>query len=147
MGKFIQNGLSFSCTACSNCCRHEAGYVFLSKADLQKLTTHLNLSEESLLQNFCRTVHYFDEIRLSLTEKTNHDCIFWSADSNGCAVYEVRPLQCRLYPFWPTMLKADVWQQAKTGCKGLDNGKFYSKEDIEILLQQREAEPLITLNT
>jgi len=143
---FYKDGLHFSCITCSNCCRNEAGYVFLSKTDLFNLTGQLNIDEAAFLNNYCRTVNTFDEVQLSLLEKDNHDCIFWSADSKDCTVYAARPLQCRLYPFWPSMLKADVWQKAKSSCKGLDNGEFYSKEQIELLLKQREAEPLITLN-
>ena len=39
---------------------------------------------------------------LSLTEKPNHDCIFWD---DGCTVYPVRPTQCRTFPFWPENLE------------------------------------------
>jgi Fe-S-cluster containining protein len=145
VGDFYKNGLAFGCTRCSNCCRYQSGYVFLSKADVVRLTTHLAINEEEFLKQCCRTVSYGNEIRLSLIEKANLDCYFYNNDIGGCAVYPSRPLQCKLYPFWETMLNADSWQLAKNSCNGLDNGPFFSKEEIEEFLIARRIEPLINL--
>jgi len=39
---FYKDGLSFECQACSNCCRKDPGYVFLSEKDLLILTNALS---------------------------------------------------------------------------------------------------------
>jgi Fe-S-cluster containining protein len=142
---FYKDGLKFACTRCSNCCRGQEGYVFLSKADLVNLTVTLQISEEELLTNYCKTVNMPGEVRISLIETDQLDCILWSKKVNGCIAYEGRPLQCKFYPFWQTMLNKDIWQQARNGCPGIDVGKLYSAKEIEWFVKEREKEPLINL--
>ncbi len=37
-------------------------------------------------------------------------CIFLDRSSNKCGIYDVRPVQCRTYPFWPSLLESpDDW--------------------------------------
>jgi Fe-S-cluster containining protein len=142
---FYKNGLNFSCQRCSNCCRHDSGYVYLSKNDLLRLTAFLNMPEAQVITTYCRTVTLGHEVRLSLKEKQNFDCIFWSTDIQGCTVYEGRPLQCSLYPFWEGMMNKEIWSKAKKSCGGLDKGTHHSAEEIETALQRRHTEPLINL--
>jgi len=49
-----------------------------------------------------------------------------------CGIYEVRPLQCRTWPFWDGLLESkDAWNTAKAGCPGMDKGKRYTLEQVE----------------
>ncbi|MDR3247725.1 MAG: YkgJ family cysteine cluster protein, partial [Treponema sp.] len=41
---FYANGLRFSCTRCSSCCRYESGYVFLSPEDVDVLAKAQDLA-------------------------------------------------------------------------------------------------------
>ena len=80
--------------------------------------------------------------RLSLKEKSDFDCIFWDS---GCKVYDSRPLQCRAYPFWPSVLvNRESWERTKTDCPGMDQGKLHDREEIEALLKIQSAEPVLT---
>lgn len=50
-----------------------------------------------------------------------------------CAIYPVRPMQCRTYPFWKSILDKStdaVWKLHKDQCPGLDTGKHWTKEEI-----------------
>jgi Fe-S-cluster containining protein len=79
--------------------------------------------------------------RLSLKEKSNFDCIFWK---DGCSVYQARPLQCRTFPFWPSILDSPAsWKIAKSGCPGMGRGRLFSREEIESNLAARKAEPVV----
>jgi Fe-S-cluster containining protein len=138
---FYTEGLRFSCTRCSSCCRHEPGYVFLSKNDLELLAKGLQMKYTGIMQKYCRWVPSpGGGKQLSLKEKPGFDCILWQ---NGCSVYQYRPLQCRTFPFWQSTLSSrEAWNNLT--CPGIDKGALHSREYIENCLAQRRAEPIIT---
>lgn len=138
---FWQKGLRFECVSCGNCCRHEPGYVFLSPEDLERLVRHHGVSRDELVRNFCRVVDLGIADRLSLTEKSNNDCIFWN---QGCTVYKARPLQCRTYPFWPAILTSrEAWTTEGRSCPGIGNGPLRTKSEISAALRARDREIFI----
>jgi Fe-S-cluster containining protein len=137
---FYACGLRFSCRRCSDCCRHEPGFVFLSANDVEALAQKAKMGYDNLVQTYCRWVSVSGSVQqLSLREKTNFDCIFWK---DGCTVYESRPLQCRTFPFWASSLVSpSVWKNLC--CPGIGTGKLCSRDYIEACLEQRKAEPLL----
>jgi Fe-S-cluster containining protein len=137
---FYAQGLRFSCSRCSECCRIDPGFVFLRKHDVEQLVSTLKMEYTEFVQRYCRWVpNIGGEEQLSLKEKANYDCVFWS---NGCALYEARPLQCRTYPFWPSMTASQkAWETSR--CAGMGTGTLYSREEIEALLARQRAEPII----
>ncbi len=49
-----------------------------------------------------------------------------------CAIYPVRPSQCRSWPFWPeNILSPEDWQNTAVKCPGINTGKLYTFEEIE----------------
>jgi len=139
---FYKDGLKFKCTQCSNCCRFDPGYVFLSYKDLERLKKHFNLSENEFIKKYCRIVNMGDQKRLSLIEKSNYDCIFW--ENGVCKIYEARPLQCRSYPFWkPFLTDKKAWDNEAESCPGMNTGKTVHKKTIDKWIQQREEEEYI----
>ena len=133
---FYTNGLCFSCTQCSKCCRFDPGYVFLSHEDLQRLADGLGVHVDRFREQYCRSVDLGLTTRLSLNEQDNYDCVFWY--NGGCQVYEHRPLQCRTYPFWPgTMASEEEWNSESAHCPGIGIGPRHSAEDIDDKLKQR----------
>lgn len=60
----------------------------------------------------------------SLIEKTvgeEFHCIFLESD-NKCGIYDVRPTQCRTYPYWPGVMESSkTWNEEKPMCEGIDN--------------------------
>lgn len=141
---FYENGLHFSCTRCSACCRHEPGYVFLSYQDLEALITHFQIKAKEFIDQYCRTVDLGICKRLSLQEKENYDCILWTPQ--GCLAYEARPLQCKSYPFWePNLDSLSSWEALKRECPGVGHGEWHSKEEIVEWLIARRNERFIDL--
>ena len=146
---FYAQGLRFSCKRCSTCCRFEAGFVFLSRKDTSLLAAALNMKYNEFLDAYCRWVPVGEgKKHLSLNEKPNYDCIFWgSGQSDGCLVYENRPLQCRLFPFWPSVLCSEnSWQMTARDCPGMDQGMIHSHTSIKKMLAMRKMEPIISRN-
>ena len=140
--EFYSGGLRFECTRCSNCCRHEPGYVFLSAHDLSQLAQATGVSEEEVVNKFCRAIHVGMFERLSLREKQNYDCIFW--EEGGCTVYNHRPLQCKTYPFWSANLfSLESWSRVGESCPGVNQGRLYAQEEIEHFIVLRKQEPLL----
>ena len=126
---FWKNGISFLCTRCSACCRYDQGFVFLYEQDIAPILKKLNLKYEDFVSKYCRWISFNDGYEyLSFNEKKNYDCTFWN---NGCSIYEVRPLQCKSYPFWPQALKSlDAWLALTAGCKAIINlEKYQSKKN------------------
>ena len=143
--RFFAQGLRFSCKRCSACCRFEAGFVFLSKTDAFLLGTALNMDYNGFLENYCRWIPGENgKSRLSLKEKSNFDCIFW-AEERGCSVYEARPLQCRTFPFWESVVNSsESWKMTAQDCPGMNQGDFYSEDLIKKSLAMRKADPVIS---
>ena len=153
---FYSMGLRFSCTRCSTCCCKESGFVYLSENDLFRLANEFQMDYAAFIKTWCRWIP-FDRgrERLSLKEKSNYDCIFWSSKGGiassegfsgggGCTVYEARPLQCRVFPFWDsTLCSEQAWEAAGTGCPGINNGELFEKGTIEAYLRQVDEEPVI----
>ncbi|MFP3042988.1 YkgJ family cysteine cluster protein [Treponema primitia] len=137
---FYAQGLRFSCARCSECCRIDPGFVFLRKKDTEILVSALKMKYTEFVEFYCRWVPDLDGVeQLSLKEKANFDCIFWK---NGCSVYEARPLQCRTFPFWPSILQStDSWEAMN--CPGMRKGALHSMMEIESILTRQKAEPFI----
>jgi Fe-S-cluster containining protein len=75
---------------------------------------------------------------LTFREKRNYDCIM--LDGGGrCSIYPVRPLQCRIWPFWPNNLASPAtWEEAGKRCPGIGQGPTYAFEQIESLRMEME---------
>jgi Fe-S-cluster containining protein len=116
--------------------------VFLSEKDLNKLASELKMDKYSFLSVYCRWIEREQGVEyLSLKEKSNYDCVFWDS---GCTVYQSRPLQCRTFPFWKSILcSAEAWEAAAISCPGINSGPLRSYEEIKRRLQSREEEPAI----
>ena len=143
---FYAAGLRFSCTRCSNCCRKESGFVYLSENDLSRLAHEFHMDYTAFIKTWCRWVP-FDwgrerlSERLSLKEKSNFDCIFWDKQ---CTVYHVRPLQCRTFPFWDlTLYSQEAWESAGRGCPGINTGELHSGAEIAGFLRLLEEDLVI----
>ncbi|MDR0644266.1 MAG: YkgJ family cysteine cluster protein [Treponema sp.] len=144
---FYRNGLRFSCMRCSVCCRYESGFVFLSEDDLSVLARTHGISVEEFTTLFCRWVpseNGLDE-NLSLKEIPlgggEFDCVFWK---EGCSVYESRPVQCRVFPFWDFILKDEKsWNRAAAECPGLGKGELHPFDEIQAYLEELRIHPPI----
>ena len=137
MSKWYTDGLYFSCTRCGACCTGAPGYVWLKKGEVDKIAEYLNIGRDEFLSTY--TVHVYG--KCSLKEKSSGDCIFLKRDPAGCEIYEVRPVQCRVWPFWKEILqKREYWNTTAESCPGMNSGCFHSAEEIEEKLRLHEKE-------
>jgi len=146
---FYAQGLRFSCTRCSTCCRFERGFVFLSEKDASVLVDALKMDYDKFTEAYCRwTPDENGDLQLTLKEKSNYDCIFWAKEPvEGCTVYAKRPLQCRSFPFWPSIVDSKKnWEMTARSCPGMGRGTLHSPEAVNKWLAAREKEPIISRN-
>jgi Fe-S-cluster containining protein len=140
---WYSDGLNFTCTRCSRCCRHDSGYVFLSEADIHRLSRHFGIGRRQFVDAYCTGVDFGVTRRLSLKEQDNFDCVFWK--DGGCSVYTARPLQCRAYPFWPQNIDSPAsWEDVQKECPGVGVGERHDAEKIDEWLELRQKEPFTT---
>ncbi|HOX33865.1 MAG TPA: YkgJ family cysteine cluster protein [Spirochaetales bacterium] len=141
---FYAEGLRFACARCSSCCRGGPGFVFLAKSDLSRLLGFLHLAFPAFYRDYCTLVDTGMGMALSLAEKANYDCVFWTAD--GCSAYEARPIQCSTYPFWPSLLDArESWEEEAAHCPGIGRGELRTRRFIEDRLYERRAAGTVVL--
>lgn len=125
--KFYKKGLKFGCIGCGNCCKIGDGYVHATREELESIAEYMNLSLEETIQTFVE--QSIDEHTYELKSSSEGECIFLK--DNRCIVYELRPLQCRTFPFWPENIKSFYrWKSLKEFCPGIDAGKLYSADEI-----------------
>jgi len=133
---WYHEGLRFACTGCGKCCTGSPGYVWISDEEAEKIAKHLAISLEDFMRLYTRNVGG----RLALLERKmpplNHqpqyDCIFLKGKQ--CSIYEVRPQQCRTFPFWKdTLHSKEQWQNTAQQCEGIDHADapLISLEEIE----------------
>lgn len=126
-------GLAFECCQCGRCCcGPEEGYVWVTRREIAAIAEYLGISAKEVRRRHVREVGR----RFSLNERhPGNDCIFLQrrdGDGLGCAIYPVRPTQCRTWPFWDGNLQ-DIhsWSLAAIRCKGINRGRLIGYEEIE----------------
>lgn len=131
-------GLHFECLQCGACCAGpDEGYIWVTKPEIALIARFLDVQAGQLWGRYLKHMGK----RATIVEKpVNRDCIFLTNTDGkwGCAIYPVRPNQCRTWPFWPDNLATpDAWNRAATKCTGINRGKLYSHEEIEELCKQK----------
>lgn len=122
---WYKEGLRFECQRCGRCCRGEPGVVWVSKKEIERTALFLGITQNAFAKNYLRTING----RFSLIEYGNGDCIMYD---DGCKIYEVRPCQCRTFPFWkPNLENRLEWEKVKKTCPGVDKGKLHTIKEIE----------------
>ena len=118
--KWYQGGLAFECRACGRCCSGpDEGYVWLTSEEIATISAHLGMTEKAFKARYCYRVGP----RYSLIEQEpSKDCVFLeprNGAGKGCRIYQVRPMQCRTWPFWPNNLPlAQVLAAGRPGVPG-----------------------------
>ena len=147
---WFDEGLSFQCTQCGNCCTGGPGYVWISDDEIDRLAAHLKLSREETLRRHCRTIRGRVSLKERRDAKGQYPCIFLTEEvvrdakgrrvlKRGCSIYPVRPLQCRTWPFWDgNLADREAWEAGTRKCPGADRGKSYTPRQIIALRDAQE---------
>lgn len=135
-GKWYAKGLRFQCTQCGNCCRNHGdyAYVYLTKVELSEIPEYLKLTRAQFLERYCsKEPGSWWSLRMDQPA-----CPFLTAEGR-CAIYSVRPKQCRTWPFWEENLPEDVWNgPVKECCPGIGKGPLVSAIEVERIARETE---------
>lgn len=114
---WYKNGLKFKCTGCGQCCTGSPGYIWFTHEEGKNIADSLGISIEDFYLLYSRRIND----RYSLREiQGSYDCIFLK--NKKCTIYNVRPKQCRTYPWWLSNLKSKkAWNEAAKYCEGINH--------------------------
>lgn len=131
-----KDGLRFACTACGRCCSNhgEFAYVFSTRAERKAIAERLGLSLRAFEARYTERVEG-DGSRTFLSR--DDACIFLDP-AGRCSIYELRPKQCRTFPFWPELLATeDTWaRDVASFCPGAGSGTLHDAETIRARLAE-----------
>jgi Fe-S-cluster containining protein len=129
---WYHGGLRFECTGCGNCCTGAPGFVWVNDEEIAALANAVGETAEAFEDKYVRKIG----ARKSLREFPGGDCVFFNSESRKCQVYEVRPRQCRTWPFWDSNLRTpEHWQRTCESCPGSGHGPLYQLAQIEQIRQ------------
>ncbi len=128
-------GLRFECARCGRCCRGEPGAVFLLPDEEAALGAFFGLSPGEFRARYETSRWRYPSLR----ERAGGECVMLGADG-GCLVYDLRPLMCRTWPFWPEALDSPgAWERAARRCPGMDAGRLRPADEIARALERHLA--------
>ncbi len=89
------------CSTCEgNCCIGKSGFIWITKEEIEKLALFLEQSIEEVMSKSLRKAGYKYSIKEVQLSKDNFACKFFDLTKKQCSIYDVRPNQCRTFPFW-----------------------------------------------
>lgn len=89
------------CAQCEgNCCIGESGYIWITPDEIEKLAVHLNINVKEVFERYILKIGYKFSLKEKKLDENNFACTFFDLDKKQCSIYEVRPKQCRTFPFW-----------------------------------------------
>ena len=89
------------CNRCAgNCCIGESGYIWISENEILNLAKYLKISQNEVREKYLYKASYKYSIKEIQLSSNNYACCFFDLEKRQCSVYDVRPNQCRTFPFW-----------------------------------------------
>ena len=89
-----------ACETCQGrCCTGESGYIYVSKSEIENISSLLNLDVKEFVNKYLFKKMYKYSIK-EIEYNDSFECVFYDRESNGCKIYDARPTQCKTFPFW-----------------------------------------------
>jgi Fe-S-cluster containining protein len=132
---WYEEGLEFECTGCSKCCQVD-GDVWLAPEEVTSIANYLQKTDED---DIIASIDAFRKkyVRAELSpadddgddgdedpslqsqssswmclKRTKEGACTFLDPSGKCSIYDVRPVQCSTYPFWPSLLEdPEAWEE------------------------------------
>ena len=137
-------GLSFNCTQCGACCTGSPGYVWFDDDEAEAMAAELGMDKLAFLNKYASKKYGKWSLNENRQPDGKHDCVFLRWDEAGrslCSIYQVRPTQCRTWPFWESNMRSKAdWDESAAGCPGMGReGNFVSVEEIKRRLAENPS--------
>jgi Fe-S-cluster containining protein len=109
------------------------GEVYLTEEDLVRIADHLAIPAADFER---KSVHRTAR-SLRLRKPPDRQCLFLR--DNRCSIHPVKPVQCRVFPFWPEIIKsAEAWNETAQRCPGMNKGEL-----VQIEIAQKNADEML----
>ncbi len=114
-------GLRFQCQpGCRKCCE-VSGYVYLTEADVMNAAKYLGMAQADFEAKYIYRTRHMRRIRKP--RRGGKQCPFLV--EAGCGIHPVKPVQCRLFPFWPELVESrKEWTKTGKWCPGIGQGRL-----------------------
>ena len=146
MADWFEDGIRFTCTRCGNCCVGDPGAVWFNPEEERALAEKTKLSLRTFRKKYVVKIDGQPSLGEVSSDRGQH-CVFLQKGSGGCSVYDVRPKQCRTWPFWPENLQSfRKWIDASKSCPGILNGlegrgKLHSAKKVRNMRDRTPPDP------
>ena len=132
-GAWWAEGVPFTCQPdCGRCCDEPGGIVYLSQNDVKRISEHAGLTAQEFLRKDCTTT--LDGRYILRSNQSDGICIYLD-EKKQCTIYEVRPQQCKAFPWWAENLRSKrSWNKVTSSCPGLtaEDAIVISGEEIRL---------------
>jgi hypothetical protein len=120
----------FECQpGCTNCCTQD-GHVYLTAEDIRRIAPYVGMNEGQFEKNYVLLDGEHRRLKMEVGER----CFF--LEEGGCGIHPVKPLQCRVFPYWPENVGSRrAWHGLRRFCPGVGAGRLIQIEEV-----RREAE-------
>jgi uncharacterized protein len=106
---------AFECKKCGACCYGKGG-ILVSEQEIWNLAAFLGISPEAFETTYCETRNS----RTYIASAPDGYCVFFDRE-RLCLIHPVKPGPCRLWPFYPALLKdKGNWKAAMDACPGIN---------------------------
>ncbi len=130
---WYHKGLKFECSECGDCCTGGPGCVWVNEQEIAEMAKSLDLTAEQFERQYVMQTDDGKSLR-ELPDR-NWDCIFLGPESRKCMLYDLRPRQCRTWPFWKSNVESPTaWKETCRVCPGSGRGQLVPLLEIETQL-------------
>lgn len=118
----------------------QAPFVFLTKGNVDAISEYLGNPPEAFA-----SYGEFEFTRFSKAPtrqwflKLTDDGVCRFLKFGKCMIYEVRPTQCRTYPFWPENMNQSAFKNEGRHCPGIGKGDVVGSLQMTSLLTDQIA--------
>lgn len=114
-----------------------SGYVYLTEDDLRNAATHLGMTAAAFEAKYVYRTRHMRRLRKPRASQ----CHFLG--EGGCSIHPVKPVQCRLFPFWPELVESRrEWRTTGRWCPGIGQGPLIQiGEAMEVASEMKRAYP------
>ncbi len=141
--EWYADGLRFECTQCGDCCTGRPGFVLFTDEEAAAIAERIGVTPEEFHEKYTHDTAAGRSLA-EVKSEFGYDCVFLDRDNDLgkplCSIHDLRPTQCRTFPFWPENLRTKAsWARVAKECEGVNRGNLVKIEDIRIQRDQHKA--------
>lgn len=148
MDNWFKDGVQFECTGCGKCCEatlEESGQspvTTFTREEARRIAKYLGLTVSAFMEHHTEIENGILTLNWVISESPTcyMHCTFYNPITHQCGIHEVKPHQCRTFPYWPSMLASrESWNEQKALCEGINQGPLITESELLAKLKDRRV--------